>query len=102
MPTVHKIAIHNKLTKMLKDAFQFKIYLKYMYNSRPLERFHLAHNHKLHAVTHSQGNKIIILTKIIKIGLLGNNVLSKSKRQTRTSLLTQLNKIPCSYQDCMI
>ena len=28
MPTVHKIAIHNKLTTMLNDAFQFKIYFK--------------------------------------------------------------------------
>ena len=30
MPPVYKIAIHNKLTKTLKDAFQFKIYFKYM------------------------------------------------------------------------
>ena len=30
MPTVHKIDIHNKLIKMLKYAFQFKIYFKYM------------------------------------------------------------------------
>ena len=29
MPTVHKSAIQNKLTKKFKDAFQFKIYFKY-------------------------------------------------------------------------
>ena len=104
MPTVPQIALHNKLTKMLKVAHSNS---RFTSNSRPLENFQFAHNLYVIFISYMQLHflkvtNITILTKINKNRSLGNNVglLSKSRCQTRTSLLTQQNKIPCSY--CMI
>ena len=55
MPTLNKIAIHEKLKKNLKNTFQFKIYP----NSQPLEsfQFKLCNLQDLQKLTLFQGNK---------------------------------------------
>ena len=86
MPTVHKIAIHNKFTKMSKFKIQNLIQIVGL-----VESFQFAHKLYVIFISYMQLHflkviNIIILTKIIKIGRAGNNVLSKYKRQTGTSL----------------
>ena len=85
MPAVNKIAIHKKLNNNFKKhTLQSKIYS----NSRPLEnsQFKLCNLNDLQKLTLFQGTKHNILKNNKNRPIYHNHGLSKTKRQTLTSL----------------
>ena len=85
MPTVNKIATYKKIeNKFKKNTFQLKI----SSNSRPLEsfQFKLCNLHDLQKLTLFQGNKYNNIKNNKNRPINHINGLSKTKRQTLTSL----------------